>query len=144
MLMVPLTITTPTVMARVPRIAFSRPPPVPVVSVVSTLHWKTGTARAMTPPASHTVGTTITARQAAQATQNPALEIFLRIGIAGQSWLPTVGPTPGGADEVLPGWLIAYSPLPTGSAVPDTRRTSSRAATFALSVMTMSTRASSA
>src|SRR5712691_9718259 len=106
--MVPLMITTPAVMARVPRIAFSRPPPVPVVSVVSTLHWKTGMARTRTPPTSQIVGTTITARQAAQAAQNAALAIFLRLGIAGQSLVrPAVAAAPGGVADALSRWLIA-------------------------------------
>src|SRR5712691_3890207 len=108
MLTPPLMITTPAVMARVPRIAFSRPPPTPVVSVVSTFHWKTGTARTTTPPASQTVGTTITARQAAQAAQNTKLAIFLRRGIAGQSLAPPAdAAAPGGVADALPRRLIA-------------------------------------
>ncbi len=56
---------------------------------------------------------------------------------------------PGGEtdDEAVPMLsmrVIGYRPLPTGSAVPDTRRTISRATTLVASVMTSSTRASSA
>jgi hypothetical protein len=72
-------------MRRVPRIAFSSPPPIPVVSSVSTLSLKWGTARSTIPPTTQTVGTTTAARHSRQKTQNSALLTFRRAGMTGQS-----------------------------------------------------------
>ena len=123
----------------------------PVVSVVSTLHCQCGTALTMTPPASHASGTMITASATRQQPQKTAFQIFLRAGTAGQSAASCrVGfSEPGGVPDddavpMLPMLLMAYRPLPTGSAVPDTRRTSSLATTLVARVMISSTRASSA
>ena len=69
-------ITTPSVMYSVPRMACFRPPPVPVVFVVSTLHCQCGTARTMMPPASHTSGTMIAAKPTKQSAQKTAFQIF--------------------------------------------------------------------
>src|ERR1019366_470587 len=113
MLMVPPMISTPTVIARVPRMAFSRPPPVPVVSVVSTLHWKCGTARTMTPPASHTVGAITRARQTKPIIQNPELAIYLRSGTSGHSNvlpLPAAAAPGDGEADALGVPLIATAP----------------------------------
>ena len=138
-------------MYSVPRMAFFRPPPVPVVLVVITLNSKCGTARTMMPPASHTRGTTIAARPTKHSAQKIAFQIFLARGTAGQSpdryrdgvEIPVSAPTPPGRPFCRDcSWL--HSPLPTGSAVPDTRRTISRAATLVSSVMTSRTSASSA
>ncbi len=81
--MVPAMTTTPAAIRSVPRIAFSRPPPSPLVSVVSTLHLKFGTARATIPIVIQRAGATTSARQPKHASQNAALAIFLRGGTAG-------------------------------------------------------------
>src|ERR1700722_11494940 len=105
----------------------------------------------MTPPASHTNGTTIAARATKQQPQKIAFQIFLRTGTLGQSSLPWRSGfyDPGGvidddAAATLPMLLMAYNPLTTGGAAPDSRRTSSRAPTLVTRVMTSSTKASSA
>src|SRR5579875_3331680 len=82
-LTVPATISTPTAMAMVPRMASSRPPPLPLLTVVSTFHLKCGTARPMTPAASHSVGPITTIRQAKQNPQNTALATFRRPSTGG-------------------------------------------------------------
>src|ERR1022692_1565561 len=115
MLIVPPTSSTRMVITKVPRMAFSRPPPVPVVSVKSTFHWKPGTALAMTPPASHIVGTTMTARQRVQKIRNTTLAIRLLAGTCGHSKVPSppAAPAPGGdadAGGVLGVPLIVTAP----------------------------------
>src|SRR5712671_1080492 len=115
MLMVPPTISTPPVISIVPSTACFSPPASPaVVFVVSTLHWKFGTARTTTPTASQMAGPITTARPTKQAAQNTTLAIFLRTGICGHpAALPLPGAGgPGGEAEVdralLP--LIATAP----------------------------------
>src|SRR5262245_52577818 len=81
----PAMTTTPAVMYRVPRMALFRPPPVPVVFVVSTLHCQCGTALTITPAASQTHGPITAARATKQPPQKIAFQTFLRRGTAGQS-----------------------------------------------------------
>src|SRR5579863_3291367 len=97
--------------------AFFSPPPVPVVSVVSTLHCQCGTAFTMTPPASHTSGTTIAARPRKQRPQNTAFQIFLAADTRGQSSgsCRVCLNVPGGVTDadsllMLPILVIAYRP----------------------------------
>src|SRR5215472_1548117 len=86
--------------------AFFRPPSVPVVFVVSTLHCQCGTALAMTPMASQRQGAITAARPTKQAPQKIAFQIFLRAGTAGQPAASCRGgfSDPGGvaADDALP------------------------------------------
>ena len=116
-------------------------------------HWRlfTGVLLAMMPPASHTKGTTITARPTKQQPQKTAFQIFLATGTRGQlaascraGFIDPGGVADDDAVPMLPSLVIAYSPLPTGSAVPETRRTISLATTLVARVITSSSRASSA
>src|SRR6266566_1986047 len=86
-LIVPAMMSTPSVMARVPSSAFCRPPPIPVVRVVSTFHWKCGTALAITEIENQSAGVMTPARQTKQPIQKAALAILRRSGIGGHSQL---------------------------------------------------------
>src|SRR6185437_14120832 len=85
-LTVPPTSMTPTPTTTVPTIALRRPPPLPRVFSVNTLHLKTGNARPTTSISIHSVGTTTTARQHTHAPQNSALTTLRRV--------PTTSDTP--------------------------------------------------
>src|SRR6202020_2595184 len=122
--------------------AFLSPPPVPVVFVVSTLHCQCARPRPMPPLASHTRGAMIRARPRKQPPQKIAFQTFLRAGTPGQSSGPGGAglSDPGGVTDEeavprLPMLLMAYRPLPTGSAVPDTRRIISLPITLVRRVM---------
>ena len=78
--------------------------------------------------------------------QKTALPIFLLTGMCGQAGcVPVAGRTVGPVGvrrwrryrPGCPGCSWLHSPLPTGSAVPETRRTSNRATTLVASVMIM-------
>src|SRR5579871_1268711 len=96
MLIVPPMISTPAASSSVPRIAFSSPPDCPVVSVVSTLKLKCGTALMMMPSVSQAVGTMTRASPMKQSTQNSAFPIRRCQGTAGHS-NSLAGREPGGS-----------------------------------------------
>src|SRR6266704_2855639 len=118
-LIVPAMMSTPSVMARVPSSAFCRPPPMPVVRVVRTFHWKCGTALATTEMENHSAGVMTPARQAKQPIQKAVFVILRRNGIGGHSQVSRPALARGAGD-----WA-ARPFLPVLIGAPPARRSSS-------------------
>src|SRR6266571_8960620 len=124
-LIVPAMTSTPSVMARVPSSAFCRPPPMPVVRVVSTFHCFFLTDTATTETENQTAGVMTPARQTKQPIQNAVLAILRRSGIGGHSqssWSALARDTGARAGLPFPPALIGAPPARPPSLEPPSHR----------------------